>query len=372
MPGITIGEIGNKLGFNTVNNGFLGFSNYRIPLNSMLMKNSKVLPDGTFVKGKHSILTYGTMTRIRVGIIKGQSLFLSKAVTIAMRYATVRRQSPIEPNKPEPKIIEHVTQQMKIFPAIAKVYVFKAASENLMNMYLEVTQELESGDLTRLPELHALSCCLKPVCTNEGTQAVEICRLACGGHGYLNSAGFNDIFKMTTAAQTYEGENTVLLLQTARFLTKSWGQVLKGQDLTPSVAYLKRSVERKIEYFDNSVNGILTALQSTAAGKIALAYKHIEERKKVMAVEEAVNQTGIELTKAAEIHGQVFLLESLIQMVQKATKEVSPALSQVFVDILELYSVDLAIRLIGEILQVDICMNFPKKKFNQHFSFKVC
>lgn len=42
MPGIQIGEIGAKLGFNSVNNGFLGFKNVRIPREQMLMKNAKI------------------------------------------------------------------------------------------------------------------------------------------------------------------------------------------------------------------------------------------------------------------------------------------------------------------------------------------
>lgn len=43
LPGIKVGEIGAKLGFNTVNNGFLGFEEHRIPRNRMLMKNAQVL-----------------------------------------------------------------------------------------------------------------------------------------------------------------------------------------------------------------------------------------------------------------------------------------------------------------------------------------
>lgn len=354
LKGITIGEIGNKVGFNSVNNGFLGFDKVRIPLKQMLMKNAKVLDNGEFVKQKSSILTYATMTGVRVSIVRDQAVYLSKAVTIAMRYATVRRQSPIEPNKPEPKIIEHVTQQMKILPAIAKVLVIKAAAENLTSMHMEVQEELEKGNLQRLPELHALSCCLKPVVTNECAQAAEICRLACGGHGYLNSSGFNDIYKMITAAQTYEGENTVLLLQTARFLIKAWGQAVKGNKLTPTVEYFKDFVgqTKQKKYWDGSPEGVLRALQATAAGKIALAYKHMEERKKVCSAEEAANQTGIELVKAAELHCQVFLLQSAIKMLRMSATQVSPALGSVFIDILDLYSVDLALKSLGSLLLV--------------------
>lgn len=43
LPGIKVGEIGPKMGFNTANNGFLGFNNVRIPRENMLMKNAQVL-----------------------------------------------------------------------------------------------------------------------------------------------------------------------------------------------------------------------------------------------------------------------------------------------------------------------------------------
>ena len=292
--------------------------------------------------------------------------YLSKAVTIAMRYSTVRRQSPIDPNQPEPKIIEHVTQQMKIFPILAKVIVFKLSAEFLWEMYNQVTHELDKGDLERLPELHAIACCLKAVCTNESTQAVQTCRLACGGHGYLNSSGFNDIYGSVTAAQTYEGENTVLFLQTARYLIKAWTQALNGEKLTPLVAYLKNYVKRgsQRENWDGSPTGILRALQSTAAGKIALAYKHLEARKKFCSPEEAANQTSIELASASEVHCQAFLLQSAIEMLESSTKEVAPALAVVLRDILELYAVDLAIRQLGNILQVIFNSNKIFSAFN--------
>lgn len=353
LPGITVGEIGTKVGFNSVNNGFLGFNKVRIPLKNLLAKNSKVLENGEYRKGKSSVLAYGTMTYIRVGILIESSRFMAMAATIATRYSVVRRQSPIDPKLPEPRIIEHVTQQMKIFPVIAKCVVFKLAANYLWSTYEQVTEELAKGNLERLPELHALSCCLKAVCSDEATDDVEVCRRACGGHGYLASAGFSDLYKSQTAAQTYEGENTVLLLQTARYLVKAWGQALKGEKLPPTVAYLSGYVTRgtQRENWDGSPGGILRALQSTAAGKVALAYKHLEDRKRSLSHEEAFNQTGVELTQAAQLHCQVFLLQSAWNSVSSSVKTVSPALGYVLRDILELYAVDLALRSLGSLLQ---------------------
>lgn len=357
MPGIKIGEIGNKVGMNTVNNGFLAFDNVRIPLSNMLMKNAKVLEDGQFIKPKSSVLTYGTMMFVRVVVLKDMASYLSKAVTIALRYSLVRRQSPIEPNKPEPKIIEHVTQQFKIFPAVAKVIIFRITADFLWDMYNQVTHDLDKGLMERLPELHALSCCLKAVCTNEAAQAVEICRLSCGGHGYLNSAGFQDIYGTVTAAQTYEGENTVMFLQTARYLIKAWNQAVAGEKLPPTVAYLENFAKGRNgkEPFEATPKGILRALQTAAAKKIAESNKHLEERKKFLSPEEASNQTGIELIKAAELHCQSFLLGAPIEVLENAAKQTSKQLGGVLLDLLELYAVDLALRYTGSLLEV--CIN---------------
>lgn len=318
----------------------------------MLMRYSKVDENGEFTKLQNPILTYGVMTYVRVGILRDQAACMSKAVTIAMRYSTVRRQSPINPNLPEPKIIEHITQQNKVLPLIAKVIVFKIAGDSLIEMYSGVTAEIESGNLERLPEFHALTCCLKSVCTNEGTQCVQTCRLACGGHGYLNSSGFNYIYGHVAAAQAYEGDNTILFLQTARFLMKSWKLALEGETLVPTVRYLSDNVKRiqKVKW-QASPRGILTALQSATAGKIASAFKKIEQKKKFVSVEEANSQTGIDLASLAELHCQVFFLESAINTLEASFKTVSQSLASVFRDVLELYALDLATRYLASLLQ---------------------
>jgi acyl-CoA oxidase len=353
LKGIIVGEIGSKLGFNSANNGFLGFDNYRIPLNQMLMKNSEITESGEYKKKQSSILAYGTMTRVRVGIVRDSAIFLSKAVTIATRYSMVRRQSPINPNEPEPRIIEHVTQQQKIFPMITKSLGIKIASENLIKIYLNLLSDLEKGELERLPELHALSCCLKAVCTNEATAGIHSLRLACGGHGYLNSSGLNNIFVHATAAQTYEGENTILLLQTARYLMKAWKQALNGEKLPPTVAYLTKytKISGK-QKFDGSVEGILRMMEATAAHFISKAFNQMEARKKYDTVESAANKTGVELVKAAEIHCQLFLLTSMIEH-QKKQGKMSKNIYSLMQDVSELFTVELIIRLLGDIMQVN-------------------
>jgi acyl-CoA oxidase len=50
MPGIEVGDIGPKLGYNSKDNGYLRLTNVRIPRVNMLAKYAQVSPDGTFSK----------------------------------------------------------------------------------------------------------------------------------------------------------------------------------------------------------------------------------------------------------------------------------------------------------------------------------
>ena len=48
-PGVVLGDMGEKLGLNGVDNGFAIFNNYRIPKDSLLDKNGKVSSSGKYI-----------------------------------------------------------------------------------------------------------------------------------------------------------------------------------------------------------------------------------------------------------------------------------------------------------------------------------
>ena len=63
-----------------------------------------------------------------------------------------------------------------------------------------------------------MSCCLKSVVSRESTSIIDQCRFACGGHGFLMSSNLPCLNTTAAATVTYEGEYTVLLLQTGRLV----------------------------------------------------------------------------------------------------------------------------------------------------------
>lgn len=188
--------------------------------------------------------------------------------------------------------------------------------------------------------------------TADGSAAVEVCRLACGGHGYLASSNFPVTYGLVTAASTYEGENTVLLLQTSRYLMKAWHLAISGQPLTPTVAYLEHAIRMKSPRWEGTIPGIISAMQTCTANKIRLAYENVERRKKTgMSQEEAVNATSIELASAADAHCRTFLVKASHESITNQIKNLSPALGAVLKDIVELYAVDAALKSLGDILR---------------------
>ncbi|CAH1737123.1 probable peroxisomal acyl-coenzyme A oxidase 1 [Aphis gossypii] len=351
MPGIKIGEIGSKLGMNSTNNGYLAFDNVRIPRMNMLMKNAQVLKDGTYKKSVNDKLTYGTMIFVRVLIVRDLvSNYISKAAIIATRYSSVRRQSELKPGAGEPQILDYQTQQYKIFPAIAISLAYKFAATWLWNVYNDVTSKLEEGDLERLPELHAMACCLKAVSTADAAVAVTTCRLACGGHGYMNCSNFPNMYAMASATETYEGENTVLLLQTARYLMKACQDAKSGLKLTETISYLNNFKSLRRNNWSTDLDCICNAFLQVAGGKIENCYFSINKLiNSGMSQEDAWNETSIKLSKATEAHCRAFVIQSFITTVK--TLQLSSELIKILTVLCKLVCAHWMLNQMGDFLQ---------------------
>ena len=93
VPGLELGDIGMKAGFDTQDNGYLKFNKVRIPLNNMLMRHARVTPDGKFVKIGNEMMMYASMLCLRGILGLTATNYLSQSTTIAIRYSCVRRQT---------------------------------------------------------------------------------------------------------------------------------------------------------------------------------------------------------------------------------------------------------------------------------------
>ncbi|XP_030062522.1 peroxisomal acyl-coenzyme A oxidase 2 [Microcaecilia unicolor] len=323
LPGITVGDIGPKMGFEHIDNGYLILRNIRIPLQNMLSRYSQVLPDGRYVKQGSEKINYFSMILVRVSMIDNAVVnTLTKACVIAIRYSVVRRQSELKPGDTEAKILDYQTQQGKLLPQLAAVYAFHFIGPYLHDFYNRVHHEIKSGNFQSLPELHALAAGLKALLTEYSSAGVEVCRRACGGHGYSMLSGLPSLYSYVLAACTYEGENTVLYLQTARYLVKCFASGQSGQSLPQSVAYLTSELSRRCQARDRSdflrTEIYLDAFKHRACRLIRGAATKLQAMVQSGVKQyEAWNSSSVELLEASMAHCQYIVVKVFVDAVEK-------------------------------------------------------
>eukprot|EP01130_Rhizamoeba_saxonica_P014844 TRINITY_DN6526_c0_g1_i1.p1 TRINITY_DN6526_c0_g1~~TRINITY_DN6526_c0_g1_i1.p1 ORF type:complete len:604 (-),score=113.21 TRINITY_DN6526_c0_g1_i1:15-1826(-) len=216
LPGIVVGDIGPKMGFNTTDNGYLRLHQVTIPRENMLSQHFSISRDGKYFPAPKPEVLYGAMLRTRAGIAIGCGYNLAKACTIATRYSAVRKQ--FQKNKDDPAetpVIEYLSQQYRVFPHIATAYGIIFTSRYIV----DIMGRLEE-DMSVLPEAHISSAGLKSLLSKISIEGIESCRLACGGHGYSEFSGLPSIFKTSVHLNTAEGENWLMTQQTSKFLLK--------------------------------------------------------------------------------------------------------------------------------------------------------
>ncbi|GFO40421.1 acyl-CoA oxidase [Plakobranchus ocellatus] len=350
--GITVGDIGPKFGYSTNDNGFLRLNNVRIPRENMLMRFSQVLEDGTFVSPKNDRLVYGSMTLVRSQIVGSCGRSLAKAATIATRYSAVRRQSEIIPGAGEVQVIDFQTQQHKLFPQIATAYALLNAGQAAAHLYTSVSAKIDSGQLEDLPVLHALTAALKAFSSWEMAVGIEQCRMACGGHGYLLASGFPQIYANEVPACTYEGENTVMCLQTARFLNKCQEMANRGETLPPLARFLQSSpgnskskLTRNLELDQIIAAYEFRAARATSEANSRLRGQMAQGRNQA----QAWNNTSQLLVQAALAFCHAFTVRAFIESIKQAKFDKS--LESVMIQLAQLYALSGVLRFSGDFKQ---------------------
>lgn len=310
LPGITLGDIGPKMGMNSNDNGFLRMDRVRIPRDQMLMRNARVEPGGKYVPPTNAKHSYSSMIFVRQVLVRQMSLNLAKAATIATRYSAVRRQGELssETGGKEARLLDYQNQQYRIFPAMASAFAFYVASTRIATLYNYEKDRILAGNTEGLAEIHALSSGLKAHVTWEMAKGMEQCRLGCGGHGYLLSSGLPELYCLNVASCTYEGDNIVLLLQVARFLDKAVSAVKEGKSgqLSLSARYLAEAAGKRglLGPGDLSPEALVGVLEALSFRQNAAAAQEVQRRRRSLGEAEDVarNNVAVELCKGARAH----------------------------------------------------------------------
>ncbi|KAI4264067.1 MAG: hypothetical protein L6R42_000805 [Xanthoria sp. 1 TBL-2021] len=269
LENVHVGDIGPKFGYNTMDNGFLLFNQVKVPHVNMLAKYSSVDPKtNKYVKPASASLVYGTLTWVRSTIVLQSGSVLARGVTIATRYTAVRRQFQDRDAKEwetgENQVLNYTMVQIRLLPLLAATFALHFTGRGMMALYEENQKKMaaDAGKLAStnrgpspeelfpstdlLADLHATSCGLKALASTTAAEGLEVCRRACGGHGYSSFSGIGSWYADYLPTTTWEGDNYMLTQQVARYLLKSARSVLKGKASDNDTStILKHFLERR-------------------------------------------------------------------------------------------------------------------------------
>lgn len=254
LENIHVGDIGPKFGYNTMDNGFLLLNHVKIPHVNMLARFSRIDPEtGKYKRPANPSLIYGTLTYVRSTIVLQSGSTLARGVTIATRYCAVRRQFEDLDAKGsdlgENQVLNYTMVQVRLLPLLAATYALHFTGRGMLQLYQENQKRMAAGrdagklsDANRRPgpeelnpgtdllaDLHATSCALKAYGSTVAGEGLEVCRRACGGHGYSSFSGIGTWYADYLPTLTWEGDNYMLTQQVCRYLLKSARAVLSGK-----------------------------------------------------------------------------------------------------------------------------------------------
>ena len=222
LPGIRVMDNGYKLGLNGVDNGRIWFDQVRVPRENLLDRFGKISADGKYSSpienpSRRFFTMLGTLVGGRVCVPRAGLSATKKALAIAIRYGAQRRQFSPSAMAPETPILDYPSHQRRLLPLVAKTYAVQFGLDYLADRYLQREDE-------EMREIETLAAGMKSYATWFTTTAIQECREACGGKGYLTENQFAALKGDTDIFTTFEGDNTVLMLLVAKGLLTDYKQ----------------------------------------------------------------------------------------------------------------------------------------------------
>jgi acyl-CoA oxidase len=244
LPGIRTSDCHYKGGLPGVDNGRIQFDHVRIPRENLLNRYGDVAEDGTYSSpidnpNRRFFTMLGTLIRGRVTVGGSAAAAARVALDIATRYALQRRQfeAPQRAGAKRPGdqtqtdeevlIMDYLVHQRRLLPLIARSYALQFAQNELVADLHDLTEVDEpDGEVQR--ELEARAAGLKAAATWHATKAIQECREACGGAGYLAENRLIALKADTDVFTTFEGDNHVLTQLVAKHLLTEYADDIKG------------------------------------------------------------------------------------------------------------------------------------------------
>jgi acyl-CoA oxidase len=234
MPGVSLSDCGVKLGLNGVDNGRILFHQVRVPRTNLLGRFGDIDDEGRYHSpiespGRRFFTMLGDLVRGRISVAGGAGAAAKSALALAVRYGEARTQFARPDSAEEVTLLDYRTYQRRLLPLVADAYAFSFAQDEVVRDLHDVLAGKVTGeDEQRRLETRAAG--IKAAMTWHATEAIQECREACGGAGYMWANRIADLKADTDIFTTFEGDNTVLLQLVAKSLLGDYQETFGDLD----------------------------------------------------------------------------------------------------------------------------------------------
>ncbi len=267
LPGVSTADHGAKGGLPGVDNGMISFDHVRVPRRMLLDRYGGVDEGGHYSSpignpNRRFFTMLGTLVRGRVCIAAAGGVAARRALSIATRHALRRRQFPAPGHPDGVLLLDYLTHQRRLLPAIARAYALGYAQNELIGALLTVQGPTAHTDRDeRLLQTRAAG--LKAMGTRFANDTIQMCREACGGAGYLAENQLTGLRADVDVFTTFEGDNTVLLQLVAKAVLTDYQQMWGEKDRVGVVQATARVIGETV--VERTAAGLLIERLVTAA-----------------------------------------------------------------------------------------------------------
>lgn len=236
LAGVGGEDDGLKGGLNGIDNGRLHFTHVRVPRTNLLNRYGDVAEDGTYSSpiaspGRRFFTMLGTLVQGRVSLAQAASGASFLGLQGAITYAEQRRQFNATDPEREELLMDYQNHQRRLIDRLARTYADQFSANELLEKFDQVFSGHDASDEDR-QELETLAAAIKPLTTWHALDALQECREATGGMGFMARNRLTQMRADLDIFVTFEGDNTVLLqLVGKRLLTdysKEFGRLNVG------------------------------------------------------------------------------------------------------------------------------------------------